>query len=93
MTSNLTPFVRFTYTILDPDGRPCQKSLVVNLSYIISIEARPSNDLKIFLTNNQVISIELGDLLDANEILEEILSTSAAGSEFCVYKIDTFEKK
>jgi len=93
MSGMHTPFIKFTYTILNPDGLPQQKSWIINTSYIISVEADASNDLNIYLSNQQVISVTLGEGLDAGEIMNEILSMSAAGLDYSVYKIDSFEKK
>jgi len=87
-----TPFIRFTYTVLNPNGLPQQSSWIVNCSYIVSIEANASNDLKLFLTNNQMITVNLGSHLDANSIMNEILQMSAAGLEYSVYNIDAIEK-
>ena len=86
-------FVKFTYTILDPHGLPQSKSWIINLSFVISVEATAANDLRIILSNNQIISIDLGREIDANEVMDEILSTSAKGKNYSVYKIDSFERK
>ncbi len=93
MTDKSTPFIKFTYTILNPDGLPQEKSWVVNSAFIVSAEADASNDLKLYLANSQIITILLGDGQDASEILNEILSLSAAGLDYSVYKIDAAEKK
>lgn len=86
-------FVKFTYTILDPNGIPQSKSWIINLCFVISVEATAANDLRIILSNNQIVSIDLGREVDANEIMDEILSTSAEGKNYSVYKIDSFERK
>ena len=46
MSETYSPFVKFTYTVLDPEGLPQQKSWLLNLSYVLSIESGNNNDLK-----------------------------------------------
>ena len=93
MSDTYSPFVKFTYTLLDLEGRPQKKSWMLNLSYIVSVESGNSNDLKIYMTNDQVITIELGRDYDASKLLEELLDLSAEGLDYNVYKINSFEKK
>ena len=93
MSDTYSPFVRFTYTILDLDGRPQKKSWILNLSYIVSVESGNSNDLKISMANDQVVTIELGRDYDASKLLDELLDLSAEGLDYNVYKINSFEKK
>ena len=93
MSDTYSPFVRFTYTILDLDGRPEKKSWMLNLSYIVSVESGTSNDLKIYMANDQVVTIELGRDYDASRLLDELLDLSAEGLDYNVYKINSFEKK
>ena len=93
MSDTYSPFVRFTYTILDLDGRPEKKSWMLNLSYIVSVESGKSNDLKIHMANDQVVTIELGRDYDASRLLDELLDLSAEGLDYNVYKINSFEKK
>ena len=93
MSDSYSPFVKFTYTILDLEGLPQQKSWLLNLSYVISIESGNNNDLKIFLNNNQVIEVELGRDYNAATLMNEILDLSAEGLDYNVYKINSFEKK
>jgi hypothetical protein len=93
MSDSYSPFVKFTYTILDLEGLPQQKSWLLNLSYVISIESGNNNDLKIFLNNNQVIEVELGRDYNAVTLMNEILDLSAEGLDYNVYKINSFEKK
>ncbi len=88
-----SPFIKFTYTILDHQGLPQQKSWIVNLSYIVSVEKTASNDLKMFLTNRQIVTIALGEELDAADVMNEILNLSAVGHDYNVYKIEAVEKK
>lgn len=93
MSDSYSPFVKFTYTILDLEGLPQQKSWLLNLSYVISIESGNNNDLKIFLNNNQIIEVELGRDYNAATLMNEILDLSAEGLDYNVYKINSFEKK
>ena len=93
MSDTYSPFVKFTYTVLDLDGCPQKKSWMLNLSYIVSVESGNSNDLKIYMANEQVITIELGRDYDAPKLLEELLDLSAEGLDYNVYKINSFEKK
>tara|TARA_B110000116_G_C16779763_1_gene557674 strand:- start:849 stop:1133 length:285 start_codon:yes stop_codon:yes gene_type:complete len=93
MSDTYSPFVRFTYTILDLDGRPQKKSWMLNLSYIVSVESGNSNDLKINMANDQVVTIEVGRDYDSSKLLDELLDLSAEGLDYNVYKINSFEKK
>ena len=93
MEEYISKFVKFTYTILDLHGIPQSKSWIINLNYVISVETTAANDLRIILTNNQIISIDVGREIDANEVMDEILSMSAEGKNYSVYKIDSFERK
>ena len=93
MSETYSPFVKFTYTVLDPDGLPQQKSWLLNLSYIVSIESGNNNDVKIFMSNDQIIVIELGRDYTATTLMNEILDLSAEGLDYNVYKINSFEKK
>ena len=93
MTDYNSKFVKFTYTILNPNGLPQSKSWIINLNFVISVEATAANDLRIILSNNQIISIDLGREVDASEIMNEFLSISAEGKNYSVYKIDSFERK
>ena len=93
MSELISQFVKFTYTILNPQGIPISKSWIINLHHIVSVEATIDNNLKVFLNNNQMISISLGREMDVEEIMEDILSLSAKGKDYSVYKIDSFERK
>lgn len=93
MSELISQFVKFTYTILNPHGIPISKSWIINLHHIVSVEATVNNDLKVFLNNNQMISISLGREMDVEEVMEDILSHSAKGKNYSVYKIDSFERK
>ena len=93
MSEFISQFVKFTYTILNPHGIPQCKSWIINLHHVVSVEATQENDLKIFLNNNQMISISLGREIDVEEVMEDILSLTAEGKNYSVYKIDSFERK
>ena len=93
MSDAYSPFVKFTYTVLDLDGRPQKKSWMLNLSYIVSVESGNANDLKIYMANDQIVTIELGRDYDASKLLDELLDLSAEGLDYNVYKINSFEKK
>jgi hypothetical protein len=93
MSELISQFVKFTYIILNPQGIPISKSWIINLHHIVSVEATVDNDLKVFLNNNQMISISLGREMDVEEVIEDILSLSAKGKNYSVYKIDSFERK
>ena len=93
MSDTYSPFVRFTYTVLDLDGCPQKKSWMLNLSYIVNVESGNANDLKIYMANDQVVTIELGRDYDASRLLDELLDLSAEGLDYNVYKINSFEKK
>ena len=93
MSDTYSPFVKFTYTVLDLDGRPQKKSWMLNLSYIVSVELGNSNDLKIYMENEQIVTIELGRDYNASKLLNELLDLSAEGLDYNVYKINSFEKK
>tara|TARA_X000001036_G_scaffold329219_1_gene307882 strand:+ start:6396 stop:6680 length:285 start_codon:yes stop_codon:yes gene_type:complete len=93
MSDTYSPFVKFTYTILDLDGHPQKKSWILNLSYIVSVESGNANDIKINMANDQVVTIELGRDYDASKLLDELLDLSAEGLDYNVYKINSFEKK
>ena len=93
MSDTYSPFVKFTYTLLGLDGHLEKKSWMLNLSYIVSVELGNSNDLKINMINEQVITIELGNDYDASTLLDELLDLSAEGLDYNVYKINSVGKK
>ncbi len=93
MSDTYSPFVRFTYTVLDLDGCPQKKSWMLNLSYIVNVESGNANDLKIYMANDQVVTIELGRDYDASKLMDELLDLSAEGLDYSVYQINSFEKK
>ena len=71
--STHSPFVKFTYTILNPDGTPNVKSLIIHISSIVTIESLSHHDMKFILTNNQVININIGKDNNADRVMNEIL--------------------
>ena len=93
MSDTYSPFVKFTYVVLDLDGNPQKKSWMLNLSYIVSVELGNSNDLKIYMANDQIVTIELGRDYDASKLSDELLDLTAEGIDYNVYKINSFEKK
>ena len=84
-----SPFVKFTYTILSPNGTPSVKSLIIHVSSIVTIESLSNHDLKFILTNNQVININLGKDNNAEQLMNEILKLEATGINYSVYKINS----
>ena len=57
------------------------------------VEEYSVEDLKIYMENEQIITIELGRDYDASILLDELLDLSAEGLDYNVYKINSFEKK
>ena len=84
-----SPFIKFTYTILNPDGSPNVKSLIIHVSSIISIESVSNHDIKFVLSNNQVININIGKDNNAEKLMNEILKLEATGINYSVYKINS----
>ncbi len=84
-----SPFVKFTYTILNPDGTPNVKSLIIHISSIVTIESLSTHDMKFILTNNQVININIGKDHSAEQLMNEILKLKATGVDYNVYKINS----
>lgn len=92
MSDLYSSFVKFTYTIVDPKGVPDQKCYLLNLNFIVNIESGNNNDIKIYMSNNKIIDIELGRDYNASKLMEEILDSSAEGSDYNVYNINSFNK-
>tara|TARA_Y100001960_G_scaffold110867_1_gene118776 strand:+ start:219 stop:503 length:285 start_codon:yes stop_codon:yes gene_type:complete len=84
-----SPFIKFTYTILNPDGTPNVKSLIIHVSSIVSIESVSNHDMKFVLSNNQVININIGKDNNAEKLMNEILKLEATGINYSVYKINS----
>jgi len=84
-----SPYIKFTYTLVGLDGEPEEKSYMLNLSYIISIESISNHELKITIYNDKNIVIDLGLNNRASHIMDAILDLSAIGSDYNVYNISS----
>ena len=84
-----SPYIKFTYTLVGLDGEPEEKSYMLNLSYIISIESTSNHELKITMHNDKNILIHLGLNNRASLIMDDILDLSAIGADYNVYKISS----
>ena len=84
-----SPYIKFTYTLVGLDGEPEEKSYLLNLSYIISIESTSNHELKITMHNDKNILIDLGLNNRASLIMDDILDLSAIGSDYNVYNISS----
>ena len=93
MADIYSSFVRFTYTVLNPDGLPQKKSHLLNLNYIVNIESGDNNDFKIHMANDQQINIEVGKDNDVSKLINDILDYSAEGIDYNVYNVNSFAKK
>ena len=89
MSKANSPYVKFTYTLVGLDGEPEEKSYMLNLSYIISIESTSNHQLKIIMYNNKNILIDLGLNNRASLIMDDILDLTAVGSDYSVYNISS----
>jgi len=90
--SSNSPYTKFTYTLVGRTGTPEEKSFILNLNYVISIESMSNHELKIILINNKVIVIDLGSNNIASEVMDDILDLSAVGSDYNVYNISSIDK-
>ena len=84
-----SPYIKFTYTLVGLDGEPEEKSYMLNLSYIISIESISNHELKITMYNDKNILIDLGLNNRASLIMDDILDLSAIGADYNVYNISS----
>ena len=84
-------YIKFTYTFVGLDGEPEEKSYMLYLSYIISIESTSNHHLKITLYNNKNILIDLGLNNKTATIMDDILDLSAVGSDYNVYNISSID--
>ena len=84
-----SPYIKFTYTLVGLDGEPEEKSYMLNLSYIISIESTSNHELKITMHNDKNILIDLGLNNRASLIMDDILDLSAIGADYNVYNISS----
>ena len=90
--STNSPYTKFTYTLVGLEGDPQEKSFILNLNYIISIESASNHELKIILINNKIILIDLGIDNKASTVMDDILDLSAVGSDYNVYNISSIDK-
>lgn len=90
--STNSPYTKFTYTLVGVEGEPQEKSFVLNLNYVISIESTSNHELKIVMVNNKIIIIDLGNTNKASSVMDDILDLSAVGSDYNVYNISSIEK-
>tara|TARA_Y100000590_G_C15086967_1_gene776100 strand:+ start:89 stop:370 length:282 start_codon:yes stop_codon:yes gene_type:complete len=90
--STNSPYTKFTYTLVGIEGEPQEKSFVLNLNYVISIESISNHELKIVMVNNKIIMIDLGNTNKASSVMDDILDLSAVGSDYNVYNISSIEK-
>jgi len=86
-----SPFVKFTYTVLGPNGLPEIKSWIINITNIVSIQCSTNKELKIYLSNNQIVNVNLGKDYDSNKVMDEILKLKATGLDYNVYKINNYK--
>ena len=87
-----SPYTKFTYTLVGRKGEPQEKSFLLNLNYVISIESTSNHELKIIMVNNKVILIDLGVSNKASSIMDDMLDLSAVGSDYNVYNISSIKK-
>ena len=92
MLKTNSPYIKFTYTLVGLEGEPQEKSYMLNLSYIVSIESTSNHDLKIIMNNNKVILIDLGLNNKASDVMDDILDLTATGSDYNVYNISSVNK-
>ena len=85
-------YTKFTYTLIGLGGEPQEKSFMLNLNYVISIECISNQDLKIIMSNEKVILIDLGVNNIAASIMDDILDLTAVGSDYNVYNISSIDK-
>lgn len=87
-----SPYTKFTYTLVGRKGEPKEKSFLLNLNYVISIESTSNHELKIIMVNNKVILIDLGISNKASSVMDDMLDLSAVGSDYNVYNISSIKK-
>ena len=86
-----SPFVKFTYTVLGLNGLPEVKSWIINITNIVSIQCSTNKELKIYLSNNQIVNVNLGKDYNSNNVMDEILKLKATGLDYNVYKINNYK--
>ena len=87
-----SPYIKFTYTLIGSKGDPQEKSYMLNLSYIVSIESISRHEIKITMSNSKIILINLGLNSKASVIMDDILDLTAVGSDYNVYNISSSDK-
>ena len=87
-----SPYIKFTYTLIGLKGDPQEKSYMLNLSYILSIESITNHEIKITMSNGKVVLIDLGLNNKASIIMDDILDLNAVGSDYNVYNISSSDK-
>ena len=91
MSQANSPYIKFTYTLIGLEGEPQEKSYMLNLSYIISIESVGNHKIKISMSNDKTILIDLGLKNKASMIIDDILDLSAVGTDYNVYNISSVD--
>ena len=86
-----SPFVKFTYTVLGRNDLPEIKSWIINVTNIVSIHSSSNKDMEIYLSNNQIVNINLGKDYNSNKVMDEILKLKAVGLDYNVYKINNYK--
>ena len=84
-----SPYIKFTYTLIGLKGEPQEKSYMLNLSYILSIESITNHEIKITMSNGKTVLIDLGLNNKASVIMDDILDLNAVGSDYNVYNISS----
>ena len=84
-----SPYIKFTYTLIGLKGEPQEKSYMLNLSYILSIESVTNHEIKITMSNGKTVLIDLGLNNKASVIMDDILDLNAVGSDYNVYNISS----
>jgi len=92
MSKSNSPYIKFTYTLIGLKGEPQEKSYMLNLSYIVSIESLTNHEIKITMNNGKIVIIDLGVNNKASIIMDDILDLSAVGSDYNVYNISSIDK-
>ena len=92
MSKTNSPYVKFTYTLIGLNGNPQEKSYMLNLSYIVSIESISNHEIKITMSNGKVVFIDLGLNNKASVVMDDILDLTAVGSDYNVYNISSSDK-
>ena len=92
MSKSNSPYIKFTYTLIGLKGEPQEKSYMLNLSYIVSLESVTNHEIKITMSNGKIVLIDLGLSNKASNVMDDILDLSAVGSDYNVYNISSIDK-